>query len=279
MSNIISERKIHQGKLIVSHQLDVDNQVEMAETSHHLMCYLLTGIHTRKVTQIGDQEYIGSIRTGDICIKPNSHSGFWSWQEPDESLIFFIHPNLLHQIAVEHEFLNPNKVELLPVLNRHDPHLGNLISLFHQEIGCQQSGSLMYLESLSNLLSIHLLRHYCAFPIQEFKCKSGLPAYMLKQVTDYMNFHLEDDISLGDLASLVKLSQSHFSVLFRKSTGKSPYKFLVQRRIDRAQELLLETDRAIADIATSVGFCDQSHLSRHMKKILGVSPKQVRGFF
>lgn len=64
--------------------------------------------------------------------------------------------------------------------------------------------------------------------------------------------------------------------MFRQSTGKSPYRFLIQQRIDRARELLLKQDLAIADVAISVGFYDQSHLSRHMKKLLGVSPRQLR---
>lgn len=278
MNQIINEKKIHQGKLVISHQFDPGNQVGMTETSHHLICYLLDGVHTRKITKIGDREYTGNIRKGDICIKPTSHSGFWSWNEPDDSLVFLIHPHFLHQIAVENEFLNPDKVELLPVLNQRDPQLDQLISLFHQEIDCDQAGSLMYLESLSNMLAVHLLRHYCAFPIRESQYEGGLPTYKLKQVIDYINFHLEEDISLGELANVVKLSQSHFSALFRESTGKSPYKFLIQQRLTRAQELLVETDRAIADIATSVGFCDQSHLSRHMKKIMGVSPQQIRRY-
>lgn len=278
MNPIINEKKIHQGQLVISHQFDPCNQIDMAETSHHLLCYLLDGIHTRKVTQIGDQEYTGNIRKGDICIKPTSHSGFWAWEEPDDSLVFLIHPHFLHQIAVENDFINPDKVELQPVLNQHDPQLDQLMSLFHQEIDGNQVGSLMYLESLSNMLAVHLLRHHCVFPIREPQYEGGLPTYKLNQVIDYINFHLEEDISLGELANVVKLSQSHFSALFRESTGQSPYKFLIQQRLARAQELLLETDRAISDIATSVGFCDQSHLSRHMKKLLGVSPKQIRDF-
>ena len=98
----------------------------------------------------------------------------------------------------------------------------------------------------------------------------------LRQVNDYIEAHLAEDISLGELANHVKLSQSHFSHLFRQSTGKSPYKFLIQQRVERAKELLLKQDMAIADVAISVGFYDQSHLSRHMKKLLKLSPRQLR---
>lgn len=276
MSSVISEVNASGGNLVVSHQISVNTQIEMAETDYHLIGCLLKGLHKRKVSRIGDQEHIGEVRQGDLCIKPASHSGFWSWEAPDDSLVFYIQPNFLRQIAAANNFLNPDRVELLPILSRNDAHLNHLVSLFHQEVDNPQFGGQMYLESLSNMLGIHLLRHYCAFPVREPDYQGGLPAYKLQKIIDYISAHLEEDISLGELAEEVGLSQSHFSTLFRHSTGKSPYKFLTRQRIDRAQRLLLETDMSIAEIADSVGFCDQSHLSRHMKRILGVSPRKLR---
>ena len=272
---IVAQKVAHQGNFIISHHFEPDTQIEVAATNHHWLCYMLSDCKLHQITRIGDCEYTGEMRRGDIWLKPNSHNGFWSYKDSDECLLFAIAPDFLRQIATENDFANADRVEILPVLNKHDSGLHNLAILFQQEIAHTQSGEQMYIESLSNMLAVHLLRHYCTFPgkVAEY---SGLPPYKLKQVTDYINTYLADDISLGELASQVKLSQSHFSHLFRQSTGKSPYKFLIQQRIDRAQELLLKQDMAIADVAISVGFYDQSHLSRHMKKLLGVSPRQLR---
>ncbi|WP_319418741.1 AraC family transcriptional regulator [Pleurocapsa sp. FMAR1] len=275
---IVAQKIAHQGSFVVSHHFELDNQKEVAATNHHWLCYLLRDCNLQQITRIGDREYTGETKRGDIWLKPNSHHGFWSSSDSDEclSLIFKIAPDFLRQIALENDFANADSVEILPVLNKHDSQLQNLAMLFQQEIAHTQSGNQMYIESLSNMLAVHLLRHYCTFPVKVAEYTGGLPPYKLKQVTDYINTYLADDISLGELASHVKLSQSHFSHLFRQSTGKSPYKFLIQQRIDRAQELLLKQDMAIADVASSVGFYDQSHLSRHMKKLLGVSPRQLR---
>ena len=85
---------LNEKNLIISHNYDASNQIEMSETKYHLLCYLLTGKHTRKITRIGNQEYTGNILSGDICIKPASHSGFWSWEEPDDSMhILYYHAN------------------------------------------------------------------------------------------------------------------------------------------------------------------------------------------
>lgn len=256
--------------------VEPDNQIEVGATNHHWLCYLLSDYNLRQITRIGDREYTGEMKRGDIWLKPDSHSGFWSWENSDECLLFAIAPDWLRQIAADNEFSNANGVEILPVLNQHDPQLQNLATLFLQEMTSAELGDQMYIESLSNMLAVHLLRHYCTFPAKSLEYVGGLPYYQLKQVTDYIHSHLSDDISLSELASRVKLSQSHFSYLFRQSTGKSPYRFLIQQRIDRAKELLLKENMAIADVAVSVGFYDQSHLSRHMKKLLGVTPKQLR---
>ena len=273
---IVAQKIAHQGSFVVSHHFEPDTQVEVAATDRHWLCYLLSDCNLRQITRIGNREYTGKTKRGDIWLKPDSHNGFWSYEDSDECLLFAIAPSFLRQIATENDFANADSLEILPVLNKHDSQLHNLAMLFQQEIARTQSGSQMYIESLSNMLAIHLLRNYCTSRVKAEYKAGGLPAHKLKQVTDYINTYLADDISLAELASHVKLSQSHFSHLFRQSTGKSPYKFLIQQRIERAQELLLKQDMAIADVAISVGFYDQSHLSRHMKKLLGVSPRQLR---
>ena len=273
---IVAQKTAHQGSFVVSHHFEPDNEIEVAATEHHWLCYLLSNCNLHQITRIGDCEYTGEMRRGDIWLKPNSHNGFWSWKDSDECLLFAIAPDFLRQIAIENDFANADSVEISPVLKKHDDQLHNLAVLFRQEIAHTNSGSRMYIESLSNMLALHLLRHYCIFPAKGAQYTGGLPPYKLRQVTDYINTYLANDISLNELASQVKLSQSHFSHLFRQSTGKSPYKFLLQQRVNRAQELLLKQDMAIADVAISVGFYDQSHLSRHMKKLLGVSPRQLR---
>jgi AraC family transcriptional regulator len=91
-----------------------------------------------------------------------------------------------------------------------------------------------------------------------------------------MEDRLAEDLSLAELAREAGLSASHFASLFRRSTGLSPHQYLVQRRVERAQMLLRFSARAINEIAITVGFYDQSHLTRQMQRLLGVTPKNVR---
>jgi AraC family transcriptional regulator len=89
-------------------------------------------------------------------------------------------------------------------------------------------------------------------------------------------WHLSEDLGLVELASEVGLSPSHFASLFRKTTGLSPHHYVIQRRLEQAQQLLKSTRLSIGEIATAVGFYDQSHLVRHMRRAMGVTPTYIR---
>jgi AraC family transcriptional regulator len=85
-------------------------------------------------------------------------------------------------------------------------------------------------------------------------------------------------VSLADIAGAAHLSPYHLTRVFKKATGISPHQYLVQVRVNSARSLLTAGagDRSLAEIAAAVGFADQSHLTRHFKRMLGITPKQLR---
>jgi len=105
------------------------------------------------------------------------------------------------------------------------------------------------------------------------KNASGLSAAHLRLVSDFMQAHLAASLSIPEIASLVDLSPSHFARMFRRSTGVAPHRFLMNTRISRAQELLLERDASLAMVAAATGFADQSHFTHVFKTVIGVTPQ------
>jgi AraC-like DNA-binding protein len=104
----------------------------------------------------------------------------------------------------------------------------------------------------------------------------GLPPRMLRSIQDYIDAHLESALDIDTLAANLGLSVSHFGRCFRKSVGLTPHRYIMRRRVLRAQELLVQTERALADIALTAGFSDQSHFSRRFHQLTGVPPKAFR---
>jgi transcriptional regulator GlxA family with amidase domain len=88
--------------------------------------------------------------------------------------------------------------------------------------------------------------------------------------------HLGDSIDLVALAAVAGLSMHHFARQFKQSTGVTPHHYLTGKRLERAQEMLCQTDLSLAEIACAVGFSDQSHLARHFRHMLGTTPREFR---
>lgn len=103
-----------------------------------------------------------------------------------------------------------------------------------------------------------------------------LTATELGNLTDYIEATLCDGPRLADLAHLIGLSPFHFARVFKRTTGLSPHQFLVHRRVARAKDLLVHTERSIADIALSLGFASQSHLGLAVKRLAGTTPAALR---
>jgi AraC family transcriptional regulator len=93
---------------------------------------------------------------------------------------------------------------------------------------------------------------------------------------DYIHAHVDQDLSLAELASVINISPTYFARLFKQEMGISPHQYVIQQRVEQAKSMLSKTDLAIADIAFQVGFSSQSHLTKQFKRIIGITPKQVR---
>jgi AraC-like DNA-binding protein len=97
-----------------------------------------------------------------------------------------------------------------------------------------------------------------------------------RRISEYIDSHLGENISLDAMAEMAGLSVNHFARTFRQSTGLAPHAYLVQRRIEQAERLLSCTDLPLSQIALAVGFADHSHFARHFRRLTGATPSVAR---
>jgi len=102
--------------------------------------------------------------------------------------------------------------------------------------------------------------------------RGRLAPWQIERVLRFIDEKLGESIGVSDLAAIARLSRSHFAPAFRATIGEPPHAYLIRRRIERAQELILLTDRPLAQIALDCGLADQPHMTRLFRRVVGMTP-------
>lgn len=215
-----------------------------------------------------------SLVTGHSLIIPRGTAYWQSDNHKSKGITLGLNFGFLERTLSES--IDLSSLELHPQFPTFDPLIYQIGLALKAELEQNPHSSRLYAESAATFLGTHLFHHYAQGKQKEQITTSGLPKYKLQQVIDYIHANLECNIGLTELADLAQMSLSHFSRLFKQSTGYSPHQFVIKCRVERARELLLKGDLSIADITYKVGFANQGHLTSHFKRLLGVTPKVVR---
>jgi len=104
----------------------------------------------------------------------------------------------------------------------------------------------------------------------------SLATWQMRRVGHYIETNLTQDLLTNTLADVVNLSPSHFCRAFKRSVGITVHRYVMQRRVEKAQQLMLTTAEALSGIALSCGMSDQSHLTRWFRRVVGETPAAWR---
>ena len=138
--------------------------------------------------------------------------------------------------------------------------------------------SRLEMDSRANLIALMLLKRHSTWGVPHDRIrKIGVLAdWQLRKVCSYMEDNLEADIVLADLADLIDVSQEHFCRSFRRTTGMPPHRWLLRKRIAKAQVLLADQRRSLTEVAQEVGYAGQAAFGVAFRKITGMSPSEYR---
>ncbi|NEZ54429.1 helix-turn-helix transcriptional regulator [Adonisia turfae] len=230
---------------------------------------------SHKIEQTIDGRYLtATIFPGCVGIFPYQLPMWSRWDRDIKHLYIHLEPTLLSRHS--QELFDDDNVELIPSLTANTDLLIQHLSIaMKNEIAHSRhkNGTRVYVQSMADALSVHLLQNYSTRtkPIKPYS--GGLSPQNLKLVKDYINDNLSHELCLDGLAKVTRLSRYHFSRAFKQSMGITPHQYIIQQRVERAKQLLLQNQMTIADIALACGFTHQSHLNRHFKGLTGVTPK------
>ncbi|HEX8045332.1 helix-turn-helix domain-containing protein [Rhizobium sp.] len=167
------------------------------------------------------------------------------------------------------------ELALTPGCAAGDTALENLLSRLTCAIAHPHETSSLLIDPIGKAFNMHIAQHYGRVPVARSAVIGGLTPWQLRRAHDTINARLDRDVSLAQLASNCGLSTSHFARAFARSTGIPPHRWLMQRRVDRAKELMRK-GTPLAEIALMCGFSDQSHLTRVFSQSVGLTPGRWR---
>lgn len=222
----------------------------------------------------------------DSAVVPAGVASEWRWGKRWEgradSLHLYLEPTLIRE-AAEAVGVDPDSVEIVGGLGPHDLQIERIGRSLLTELDAEAPlGGGLYAEALARALAVHLLREHSSLGRSALHAASrapegGLQKRALKRATDYVSDNLAGDLTLATIAREANTSPYHFSRLFKESTGLSPHQYVIRERVEKARELLMGTEMRLHEVAAAAGFTHQSHMGRHLKRFLGVSPTHLRG--
>lgn len=201
----------------------------------------------------------------------SSREFIWHQREKEsEYLNLFLEPQVINQLADDNGISKTIELEHRVIFP--DPTILHVAQLLKSEAVNGGLASNLYVESLRNLLAIHLLRNYGGISKKSSQEAGDFDTFKLKQIKDYIEENLPEQLTIATLAKLVPMSEFHFARIFKTLVGESPYRYILKRRIERAKVLLRLTRFSSAEIAYQVGFSNSSHFTAQFRKLLGVTP-------
>jgi AraC family transcriptional regulator len=213
---------------------------------------------------------------GDVSLLTRSQRSHWHWTEEIEVRHVYLSENLVSRICAEVTDRCIADVRLQDVLKSHDPIVTAAVAGITREAQQQALGGTLYAEAVATQLTVHLLRKYASVKFREPNGKGRLSPAQVRRLTEYIESRLQERLNLEMLAAVTGLGVWTFTRHFRASFGRTPHAYIIERRIDRARDLLAKSGLPIKEVALICGFADQAHMTRVFQTHVHTTPALLR---
>lgn len=230
----------------------------------------------RHVALNSDRAQCGTAPLGSVEIVPCGSELFAQWDGCKENVLVALSPDRIRQLAGR-EFDAEGFEWHPPPLGCVDTRAQAIARIIRDEMQSGAPGAHDCVEALLTVLGIHVLRRYSSLGAKLCsRPRGGLAPTTWRRVDDFIRSNLSAKLGVDRLAQVARMSPSHFTRSFRESSGQSPHQYVLAARVEAARQMVLHSDRPLAQIAQLSGFSSNSHMTYTLMRVLGSNPTEMR---
>ena len=234
------------------------------------------GVPARMACRRDGRRFSGTAVHGDIDIIPARTPARWEMHDENDTALLLSLPQTFLRTIARESGLADERLEIRNRFQIRDPELETLGWAMKRELESGYPSGRLYLDGLALAVASRLVTCHSSVAKPPAQRNEGLSGHRLKRVLSFIEDRLAEDLSLEQIATVAGISASHVKTLFRRSMGVPVHQYVIQRRVERAKTLLTEDSLSMAEIALASGFSHQSHMARHMRRVLGQPPRVMK---
>ncbi|WP_420473866.1 helix-turn-helix domain-containing protein [Noviherbaspirillum sp. ST9] len=256
--------------IAIWHRQTTEEETAYIRPGHHTLSYYLGGGYRTERNELPGM--YGS--PGRLCTLPDDHESRWVVRDRLRFLHVYFLPEHFTRRAIQELDREPRELTLADRTYFEHAQIAHLCASLERVSWNGPDDLLRANETVHETLS-HLLRSQSR-ALHSTSMKGGVAPGVRRRLAEYIDAHLDGNITLGTLADIAGLSEYHFARMFRISFGMPPHAWIAERRLDRARQLLKATGLPLQLVADACGYADLSHFSHRFRASVGVSPRQYR---
>ena len=229
----------------------------------------------RKIT--GNPREKGLVVPRHLILTPSEVTLEWEDSGPHEILQVYLRQPVYAAAVRELCGREISDAKIMPRFTFQDPMLEQFALAITATLrdGCFEDR--LYVDAMGQMMALHLVRHHssCYRAIRSSR-NATIASWKIRRLIEFIDANLDSDLSLETISAVVEISPFYLPRAFKSAVGQSPHQYVLERRIERAKELLRSTDSPIREVALSSGFSSQAHLSNRFTRRVGVTPAAYR---
>lgn len=243
-------------------------RISLAGAPSNVLMFNISPVQGLRQTREG-RSSVSDMLHGEMTLMPQGVPSQWSWNSTCDRLDVIVSPTA---------FGDGSRLDVVDRRVFRDSEMEMICRGLYKKLSLNEAHDWLYFESQLMKLAVLLLhRHSTASQAAKALPSSGLTRNQARRVLDYIESNLSRELTLSELAGIAELSLHHFARMFRRTIGVAPYRYVLERRVERAKVMLRSTRASLLNISLSAGFYSQSHFTSTFGRMVGATPTEFQG--